>query len=115
MEAASSRMSVAERIYRISVVIVFVGLAIHVFRVADWHWHGTPLHPRGVHLVGWPKNLLAIAMCSAAVSQSSLLVLHYHSGASERTCRAIARVCAWLGWALLCLSFVLYAYQYSTQ
>ena len=115
MEPGSHRMSLAERIYRVSVAIAFIALAVHAFRVRDWYWRGDITAPRGVHLFGWPKHLLALAMGCAATSLLSLVVLHYHEGASESPYRWFARLFSIAGWALFAASFVLYAYQYSTR
>ncbi len=111
----SHKISLGERIYRISVAIAFIALAVHAFRVRDWYWRGDMAAPRGVHLYGWPKTLLALAMCCAATSLLSLVVLHYHEAASERAYRSFARLFSIAGWALLAASFVLYAYQYSIR
>lgn len=107
-------MSLAERVYRVSVATGFVALAVHAFRVREWYWRGDIAAPRGVHLFGWPKNLLALAMCCAATSLLSLVVLHYQ-GANEKVYRWFARLLSIAGWALFAGSLVLYAYQYSTR
>ena len=111
----SCKISLGERIYRVSVAAAFIALAVHAFRVRDWYWRGDMPAPRGVHLYGWPKTLLALAMCCAATSLLSLVVLHYHEGANERPYRSFARLFSIAGWALFVASFVLYAYQYSTK
>jgi hypothetical protein len=108
-------MSLAERIIRVSVAIVYIALAVYAFRVPEWHLRGNMTAPRGVHLFGWPKHLLALAMCSGAISLLSLVVLHYRASASEKAYRWFARLFGIAGWTLFAASFVLYAYQYSTK
>ena len=115
MEPESRRMSLAERICRVSVAIAFIALAVRAFRVRDWYWRGDMTAPRGVHLFGWPKHLLAVAMCCAATSLLSLVVLHYDDRANEKAYRWFARLLAIAGWTLFAASLMLYAYQYSTR
>lgn len=104
-------MTRVELIFRILVAAAFGALAVHVFHVGDWHWRATYTHPHGVHIVGWPKDLLALALCCASASLLSLVVLHYHQR-GETIYRCFARFFSIAGWTLLAASFVIYAYQY---
>jgi hypothetical protein len=111
----NKKMSLGERIYRVTAAAILIPTAVRAVGVRDWFWRGDLTAPRGVHLTGWPKHLLVLAMCCAVASLVSPLVGDYRAGAFEKVCRLFSRLCAIAGWALFAASLVLYAYQYSRQ
>ena len=115
MDRLQNKMSLGERIYRIAAAVILIPTALHAARVRDWFWRGDLTAPRGVHLTGWPKHLLVLAMCCAVASLLSPVVGEFRAGATEKACQLLARLCSVAGWTLLAASFVVYAYRYSMQ
>jgi hypothetical protein len=109
-----NKLSIGERIYRVLAALFFIGVGIYALVVHDWHWFGTFRNPQGIHLFGWPKDLMGFAAFSAAVSLVLPVASHYHE-ANGRLYRFFARVFFVSGWILFGASFITFTQQYSQR
>jgi hypothetical protein len=100
------------RILYLAIAAVFLYIASRAALAREVFLPPTLRAPRGVHITGEAKDLLALAALFGAASLLTQVAYNYLKR-NERLSRTLARSFAVLGWLLFFASFVAYAYTYS--
>jgi hypothetical protein len=98
-------MSRAVQAVYLSASALCIGFATWLLRVQQVYVPGLIYSSRGAYWLGWPKDLVALAVLCAAGSLLTQVAYHYSRQARECWYRRAARALGVVAWALVCIAY----------